>query len=615
MWRVLAGAIGLIGVLSLGAESLAPTSVAAAGAITVTSTGDIGGASLCPHETDCTLRAAIETANADGSGGTFTITFDPAVFKTETPATILVGLSPLPALSRDGTIVDASGAGVRIRHADPSLSGSANGIHVAGADVSILGLDISGFPASCILIEGARATIGGDRSLGRGNRLSDCATGIAVYGPSATVLGNVLVRLNPQSPQAFGMGIEVAASLATIGPTLPNPVLANYVGDAGVGVVVIGSALNPVAGVAIGHNVIGRTAAGSLAPVGVGVALRAWSSGTLVRENVVANADAGITVAAVDSGPPVTRNRLSGNSFLAIEGMAIDLGADGARDPNDEGDEDTGPNNRLNHPVVTRATQSRIEGTACAGCEVQLYAAFHVPGGAEDYGSTPLPGGVTVAGAGGSFAVDSPPVSPGEWVTAIAIDPAGNTSEFGPSSRVGAGAVQCGNLELRTGWNHVGYFGPQTVILGDTFSADPGDRVTAIYRAIDGTMNYERWFKDTAVGRTLSVVQPGESYWMFATGPVTLAGGFSVSFPIPVELAAGWNDFVYVGATAHVADALSGLSGAYRDLYAYDTEGARFLRYGDTTVPEWAQEFGLLAACSTYQVFMLAPATLVPLQP
>ncbi len=615
MWRVLAGVIGLVGVLALGAESVAPASVAATGAITVTSASDAGGPGLCPHETDCTLRAAIEAANADVSDGAFTITFDPGVFEMETPATILVGLSPLPPIARDGTIVDASDVGVRIRHADPSLSGSANGIHIAGADVSILGLHIAGFPASCILIEGPRATVGGDRSLGRGNRLANCATGIAVYGSSASAFGNVLLRPDSQSPRAFEIGIEVAASLAMIGPTLPNPVLSNYIGDAEAGVVVVGSAINPVAGVAIDHNVIGRTAAGSLAPVGVGVALRAWSSGTFVRDNVIANAGAGITIAAVDSGPPVTGNRLSGNSFLAIQGMAIDLGADGVRNPNDDGDEDTGPNTRLNHPLVTRATQSRIEGTACAGCEVQLYAAFHVPGGAEDYGSTPLPGGVTTTDAGGNFAVDSPPVSPGEWVTAITIDAAGNTSEFGPSSRVGAGAVQCGNLELRPGWNHVGYFGPQTVILGDAFSADPGGGVTAIYRAIDGSMNYERWFKESVVGRTLSVVQPGESYWMFASQPVTLAGGFSVSFPIPVELAAGWNDFVYVGATADIADALAGLRGSYRDLYAYDTEGDRFLRYGNTDVPEWAQEFGLLAACSTYQVFMLAPATLVPLQP
>src|SRR5690606_21166692 len=135
----------------------------------------------------------------------------------------------------------------------------------------------------------------------------------------------------------------------------------------------------------------------------------------------------------------------------------------------DDGDGDIGPNAWLNHPLITRATQSRIEGTACAGCEVQVYAAVHLPGGIGDFGSLPLPVGTITANAGGTFAVDSPPVSPGEWVIALAIDADGNTSEFGPANRVGAGAVQCGNLDLRAGWNHVGFFGPQTVILGDTF--------------------------------------------------------------------------------------------------------------------------------------------------
>jgi hypothetical protein len=180
---------------------------------------------------------------------------------------------------------------------------------------------------------------------------------------------------------------------------------------------------------------------------------------------------------------------------------------------------------------------------------------------------------------------------------------------------VGAGAVQCGNSQLRAGWNHVAYFGPQVVFLGDSFSADPAGRITAIYRMVDGTMNYERWFRSGDVSPSLTLVQPGESYWMFATDAVTLAGGFSVSFPIPVQLAAGWNDFVYVGATADVVDALASIAGRYRDLHTFDPETGRFLRYGDPAIPSWAQEFNLLTACSTYQVYMSEPATLTPLQP
>lgn len=154
----------------------------AIGGVVVTSTGDAGGAALCPSESACTLRAAIEAANADASGGTFTISFDTEVFPASTPATVSIGLTPLPPLSRDGAIVDASGAGVLLRYDNPSLSGSTSGLIIAADDASIWGLDISGFPAACLLVEGDRITVGGDRTLGRGNRFAECSTGIAEIG-------------------------------------------------------------------------------------------------------------------------------------------------------------------------------------------------------------------------------------------------------------------------------------------------------------------------------------------------------------------------------------------------------------------------------------------------
>ena len=613
MRRVLLGlVVALMGTV-VGTPGLDVPPVRAAGSMVVESTDSGGSAAECPGE-NCTLRGAIETANADDSGGAYSIAFAPETFDPESPATITVGLTPLPEITRDGVVIDASGSGVRLRHDDPSLSNASNGLVISANDVTIMGLDIAGFPAACILVEGNRATVGGDRSLGRGNRLGACPTGIAVHGIDATIVGNTLLKPAPDQP-GFTTAIYVAASGANIGPDAPGIFLGNFIGDAETAIAVQGTAEAPTGEVRIRHNSLGRTAAGSPAPNGTGVTLGAFTSGTLVLANIIANSATGISVADPDGGPPVDRNIFSGNTFASITTLAIDLGGDGIANPNDDGDGDIGPNAWLNHPLITRATQSRIEGTACPGCEVQVYAAVHLPGGIGDFGSLPLPVGNINANAGGTFAVDSPPVSPGEWVIALAIDADGNTSEFGPANRVGAGAVQCGNLDLRAGWNHVGFFGPQTVILGDTFPADPTGAVTAIYRAVDGGSDYERWFKETPIGRTLTLVEPGESYWMFAEAPVTLAGGFSVSFPLPVELEAGWNDFVYVGATADVSDALLSISGKYRDLYEFDRTAGRFLRYGSPSVPAWAREFAVLTACATYQVFMEEPGTLIPLQP
>jgi hypothetical protein len=110
-------------------------------------------------------------------------------------------------------------------------------------------------------------------------------------------------------------------------------------------------------------------------------------------------------------------------------------------------------------------------------------------------------------------------------------------------------------------------------------------------------------------------VHPGETYWFFATEPVTLPGGFSLSFPLPVQLKAGWNDFAYLGASAAVADALISLGGQFEDLYRFDPESGRWLRFGDGSAPAWAVAFDQLEACGVYQVRLDEPATLVPLQP
>jgi hypothetical protein len=139
--------------------------------------------------------------------------------------------------------------------------------------------------------------------------------------------------------------------------------------------------------------------------------------------------------------------------------------------------------------------------------------------------------------------------------------------------------------------------------------------VTAIYRFVDGTGEFQRWFSSTPIGRTLATVQPGESYWFYADAPATLPGGFSLSFPLPVQLEAGWNDFVYLGASEDAADSLGSLGGGFRDLYRFDSASGSWLRFGDLSVPSWAQQFARVEACSVYQLRLDAPATLVPLQP
>jgi len=588
---------------------------AAAGhGVVVTSAGDAGGGggASCPHDSLCTLRRAIEVANADAEAGLFTITFSPAVFPEDSPATITIATAPLPNVSRNDVAIDATGAGVDVAGDFGSLTATFNGLTVTGDRFELRGLRVHGFTGSCVAVTGADARVGG-ADAGQGNVFGGCQTGVGVAGAGARVQGNLIGFTRDGAADPVGTGVVAAAPNILIGGPAIVPGAANRIGFADTGVFVGSGSAQAFSGVSIERNHFGARPSGEAAPVGRAVVIARPSNGTVAASNSIENAQTGIEVRA-DGDAPSTANRFTANTFENIGGMAIDLGADGLRDANDEGDSDTGPNTRLNHPLIARATQSRLSGTACAGCAIQVYLAEHAPGGLRDYGRTPLPGATAVADSLGQFSIDNPAAAPGQWLIALATDSQGNTSEFGPPSRVGAGAVLCGNVQLHAGWNHVGYFGSQPVALLGSFPADPSGAVTAIYRHVDGTGQWERWFSATAAGRTLNSVQPGESYWMYAAAPVTLPGGFSISFPVPVQLAAGWNDFVYLGASAHPLDALASL-GPFSDLYRFDADSGRWQHFGDASVPPWAQDFDELEACGVYQVRLVNAATLVPLQP
>jgi hypothetical protein len=239
-----------------------------------------------------------------------------------------------------------------------------------------------------------------------------------------------------------------------------------------------------------------------------------------------------------------------------------------------------------------------------------------VPGGDGDFATSRLPGGAIQASAAGSFEMDAPPVLPGQWIAALAIDTEGNTSEFGPSSRVGTGVAQCGNVSLAPGWNLTGYFGEATLALGNAFPPGSQDGISAIYRLVDGTNGYQAWFPNGGPGRTLNTLEPGEGYWMFAAEPETLPGGFSLTVPLPVSLKPGWNEFVYIGAQADVRDALASIEGKYTALFHWTNsgEGGRWAGF-HPGLPGWAQGLTSVEPCAAYSILMTEDATLVPLQP
>lgn len=587
-------------------------------ALEVTNPADMAPAPVCPDASRCTLRKAIEVTNADTSGAPVRITFSPAVFPAAQPAAVDVSAQPLPVVTRDDVTIDAAGRGVVIAGAAQSVTPSLNGLVFAGARATVRGLAIRGFVGACLHFTGASAVAGGDRAAGAGNKLDGCGVGIRADAADAAIYGNDIGFASPEPGAAsVGAGIWVMGPNSSIGTTLLGGGFANRVGNAETAIRIGGFGTTPVSGLRVAYNEIGGGVNEPAAPVQVGVSVLVPTVGAAVTGNSIANAGTGISIQGSNAGPSASRITIQANVFQAISRLAIDLNGDGLRNPNDAGDADTGANGLLNSPVFSRAVQARVTGTACPGCQVQLYIAQHSPGGMDDYGARPVAAGVATADAGGTFAFAAPAVSPGEWLVALATDADGNTSEFSSSTRVGSGSVQCGNASLQTGWNLVGYFGSEPINLGASFPPDgPAvGAVRAIYRLDAANAAYSRWLADTGAGRTLASLEPGEAYWMLADSPATLPGGFSLSAPVPVDLRAGWNTIVYIGATAAVADALQSIAGKYTQLLAWSPENQTWSRFGTPDVPPWARDFTGIQACGAYEIFMAADALLAPLQP
>jgi hypothetical protein len=599
----------------------APRTVAAdVPSVFVTNTGDSveAGESECPSATMCTLRRAIELANADAGAGSYVVGFDPAAFPPGGNTTIQVLDTPLPALTRPDGVITAVGSGVTIDGSLLPAGPSTAGIALAGAGTSLSGVRISSFSTACVIASGEGSEVGGDRTVGRGNVLDRCSTGVLVTRTGVTVAGNDIGLQPGPTPGAMTTAVLVNASQVTIGGLTPS--VSNAIGNAATGVQVGQGSGAPISGVVIRSNTIGRNRSSAAAPLTVGVALRQPSNGSFVAGNEIAFAATGIAVAADVAGVSTTGNRLRENRFANLGGLAIDLGSDGILNPNDPADVDTGPNSMLNHPGFHKAIQSQITGTVgpeCAGCLVDLYLADHLPGSPNDFPVFPVAPETVIADDSGQFVFNNPAVSPGQWVIAIVTDVQGNTSEFGAATRVGAGLVQCGNVSLHPGWNTAGFFGTQ-VILGAVFpegSPEPGP-VAAIHSLVNGSESYVSWFSP-AGSSGLTTLTPGDAYWYYATGTLSLPGGFALNAPLPVALHTGWNDFLYIGAGAAGLDAFASIAGKYAALYRYENDGSTsgWRLFGNESTPAYVRGFDEAQPCTAYRVLMTEPATLVPLQP
>lgn len=331
-------------VLTVAAAVLVPATLVpslAAPTVVVNSSGDGGdttpgdgtcstGGTNALGAVECTLRAAIEEANAGAVddiafavpaddtgnvGGIVTIvpgTDLPGLdLATTLDARTQPGWTGTPVVVLDGSASAGGGPGLRVT-AGPTLVAGVAVHSFAGAGIEVALADDTTVRDSHVGVDGT-----GLAAPGNGG------AGIVVDGARAQLLDNVV-------------GGNAAQGIVL---------------DQGVGGVVRGSW--------IGVGLDGVTALpNGAAGVEVGNASSATVGGTAAGQgNVIAgNGGAGVALRLADAPDGVA---VVGNSLVANGGLGIDLGDDGVT-PNDVGDGDVGPNRRLNTPEPLVATPGEV---------------------------------------------------------------------------------------------------------------------------------------------------------------------------------------------------------------------------------------------------------------
>ncbi len=286
-------------------------------------------------------------------------------------------------------------------------------------------------------------TIGGTAH-GTGNVISaNQGTGVTINGggTGASILGN-LIGTDESATSALGngtFGVFINGSAdVEVGGTAPGS--RNIIsGNAQAGIGLFGSATGEL----IEDNLIGTDLTGSVA-IGNGNGIQI-DSGSYNNTIGGTTAGAGNTIAfSTGIGVNVdatagTGNEIRLNAIFSNTGLGIDLGGNGVTPNNSAGH--AGPNNYQNFPVITAVTSSGGTTTVTGSLNSATGTAFAVDFytlsslNASGYGEGRyLLGSATVTTDGTGNAAFSfqftTPAGGARFVTATAIDPNGNTSEF-----------------------------------------------------------------------------------------------------------------------------------------------------------------------------------------
>ena len=391
------GAAGIDNVYGYGRvdalAAIASTGRLSAETYVVDSTGDGADAhtsdGVCEDASgDCTLRAAIEQANAFG-GGIIEFNISGVAPHTIQPA------SALPTITQrvvvDGTSQPAGSSTAKVQI---ELDGTSAGTDTDGLAISASGGEVRGLAINRFGGDGISLTSGGSVSI-VGNLIGTDATGAADQGnggvglsiasPNNRVWENVISGNESHGVSISGSGADnnyvadnfIGSDLdgdADLGNTGAGvfissasdaKLLDNLIsGNDSYGVRITGSGAdgNRLEGNLIGTQADGATA---LANGSHGVAIAGGASDNAVETNTIAhNGGDGVSII----GNATTGNTVWENGIHSNTGLGIDLSPNGVT-ANDSLDADTGPHGLQNFPVLSSA--------GILGDEVQIFGSLN----------------------------------------------------------------------------------------------------------------------------------------------------------------------------------------------------------------------------------------------
>ncbi len=435
---------------------------------------------------NCTLRAAIEQANA--TAGADTITFNigagpqlispatslppisnPIVLDAVTgaPATQVVTIQE-PAQSSSSNVLELTGSGNTIRGLTFSNRNSSfTSIFLNGSnDNFIEGNTIGGGIAGIVVVSSSRNTIGGTTASARNVIGRNFSVGVFIAGATSTnnrILGNYIgTDATGTTTNANGVGVSIDRAVNnTIGGTTVtarNVISGNFsdgievdgnppfslLTEAADGNVIQGNyiGVDATGAGALGNGVISE---GTAAGISIDGASNTTIGGTAANAgNVIANnSGTGVRIFPLSTLPgaqlPVN-NAILGNSIYSNGELGIDLGAAGIS-ANDPGDGDTGANNLQNYPILnsalTRTTGTTFNGTlnstANSTFTIEVFNNLTCDSSNNGEGQTFVTRATVTTNAAGiaNFSIaTTTPILAGRFITTTATDTNGNTSEF-----------------------------------------------------------------------------------------------------------------------------------------------------------------------------------------